>query len=251
MAKWWHVSWKRVLIGLAVVLAGLYLIDGAIVLAARWFEPWFEGRALSHNDRYRLSLTPASLPDQNLAKLNGVTIRAFGITMQTPWAEAPVIQTNRNTSRISFASESVTILIFNPISALDPTTRMMSDPKNRKYFGEGDLSSKYEFFSREMLATPADLHWWKGRSATGRGALFLGLKSLDVGEAATLYSVRAGQIKGFQIGDPATFPYQVRLDLFDPTDRHYQVHISSIEKPALSQAQLNAMIASFRPVSDN
>jgi hypothetical protein len=52
------------------------------------------------------------------------------------------------------------------------------------------------------------------------------------------------------LGNPAIAPYSVELDLFDRNDRRYKIIIIGKDKkrPVLTQADINAMVASFRPI---
>jgi hypothetical protein len=55
---------------------------------------------------------------------------------------------------------------------------------------------------------------------------------------------------GFQIGDPALSPYKVVLDLYDRSDRRYQILIvgKDLTHQVITQAEINGMVASLRPI---
>jgi hypothetical protein len=64
-----------------------------------------------------------------------------------------------------------------------------------------------------------------------------------------IYTIEAGGMRGFQLGDPAKPPYRVQLHLYDEADRHIRIDIGALgpEGYPLTQAELNAMVASIRP----
>ena len=63
---------------------------------------------------------------------------------------------------------------------------------------------------------------------------------------------RTNSSRGFQRGNPSLVPHQVKLELFDTADRHYRIWITSNrEGPAITQPEINAIIASIRPTSQN
>ena len=74
-------------------------------------------------------------------------------------------------------------------------------------------------------------------------------KSIALTESGPIYRIHSGHFSGFQMGDPVRPPYTVKLHLFDPADRHYEILISSPPEsgPTLTQPQLNAIVASIQP----
>jgi hypothetical protein len=66
-----------------------------------------------------------------------------------------------------------------------------------------------------------------------------------------IYPISAGMFRGFQIGNPDVSPYEARLDLFDGGDRHFAFDVSGPEGHGrvLTQPEVNAMVASIRPIS--
>jgi hypothetical protein len=60
-----------------------------------------------------------------------------------------------------------------------------------------------------------------------------------------------GALRGFQVGNPAVSPFIVRLALFDQNNRQYDFAFSGRDRehPVLSQAQVNAFVASIKPIA--
>jgi len=73
---------------------------------------------------------------------------------------------------------------------------------------------------------------------------------MELGDDGAVYAVNFGQVRGFQEGNPAVPPYRVHLDLFDAADHHYEIQIAvqNDSRSVLTQAQVNAMVASLRPI---
>jgi hypothetical protein len=65
-----------------------------------------------------------------------------------------------------------------------------------------------------------------------------------------IYTIASGEFSGFQFGDPNIPPYDTRIDLFDAANRHPAFDISGLEGhgQVVTQEEINAMVASIRPV---
>jgi hypothetical protein len=102
----------------------------------------------------------------------------------------------------------------------------------------------------ELGATPSQVKWWATRTANVRSLVLLNLKSMEMNDTNAIYQLTAEEMHGFQLGNPAIAPYRVELDLFDRNDRRYQIIINGKDeqRPVLTQAEINAMVASFRPI---
>jgi hypothetical protein len=97
---------------------------------------------------------------------------------------------------------------------------------------------------------PDQAKWWKMPRTNARVMMLLAFKSMELGNYPSVHKIETGGLRGFQLGDAAKPPYRVRFDLFDAADRRLQIQISSGDDhdPVLTQAQLNAMVASIHPV---
>ena len=112
-----------------------------------------------------------------------------------------------------------------------------------------------------MFATPKQVEWWRFRSSENErvnclltlkfGAL-LQFHSLH-SENAPIYTIAHGDYHGFQLGSPSIAPYDVHLDLFDSADRYFAFEVTTGPNSSgrlLTQEEINAMVASIRPVSN-
>ena len=88
--------------------------------------------------------------------------------------------------------------------------------------------------------------------AHGKGARHfpLSLKSMDIMQSRVVHLQSSEEKHGFQFGDPTLPPYRIELDLFDRNDRKYRIWVSGNDPnhAFISQPELNALVASFKPV---
>ncbi len=245
MAAWRQVSWRRVAIALVIVFSAMYLIGKAVERE----EPWIEARRICR-DTPGINLIPAAPPNTRLAQLTGDRPEFFGISIQTPWRGMGTSRLESNVVTIPFPDSHAAILLFKPESGQFERAmwdRVMLDR------GSAAKSTSFGLMKAEMEVTPDALKWWRSRSRNEAASFLLELKALKLGNARAIYTVGFGELRGFQEGDPQFAPYRVRLDLYDANDLHYEILISQTKgsSPAISQAEINAMIASIQRVSSD
>jgi hypothetical protein len=249
--KWWHVRWKKLALRLAIAFAVIYLAEGAVEVVGSQLRPWWYARHMfAEIPVSRLELTP--LPDPSLAQLSGTRIEAFGYSIQTPWNEQPKIKDYRTMTSVAFMQSNAGLLIFDPASddGLRIVLNMKSDPDMESILGKQALNSRYDLMAAEIDAMPEQAKWWKMPRENARVMMLVAYKSMEFGSYETVHKIEAGGLRGFQEGDPTKSPYHVRLDLFNPADQRFLIQISAghNQGPVLTQAQLNAMVASIQPV---
>jgi len=206
-------------------------------------SPWYEARSL-FRDHPTLGKLPSALPDKSMAPLSGFRVELFGLTIQTPWTHIGTIQMASGVAMIPFPEQHVAMTLYKP----------NSDDFERRLFAEAtyqrdDITtiSNSRLIAAELSTTPDDVKWWKRSKQNEARTFLLEMKLLLIGNLNEIYSVDFGNLKGFQLGNPSLPPYQVRLDLFDSSDRHYQIRVSPTNDhgPIISQAQINAIAASI------
>jgi hypothetical protein len=251
MSKQWEVKWWRVGAALACVFGGLSLVG--VAFENVWL-PWYEGRELVRENPY-LGAVPAPVSDKTVAKLDGVRLDLFGVSLQVPWNEVVRNKTVGNTSLISFEDDR-SLFIFDPstafsqVRALQGKGRTQREAKAiRNLFGTRALSSNYDLMAAE-LATPAESSWRDSLLEGKRRAILLTLKSVEMNDSNAVYGISANELHGFQFGNPAVAPFEVSLVLFDRNDRRYEISLGRKEKnaPFVTQAEVNAIVASIRPI---
>jgi hypothetical protein len=247
----WKVKWWRVVVALAAFFAVSYLLAAT----ASYFLPWYLARKLSR-DSLNLGIVPTPPPDKSVAKLEGPRFEQFEFSFQVPWQEVEQQKTSKMISVLSF-KKGATLLVMNPSVALD-NKRIVQGAETegqdanaiRGVLGILALSSNYDLLAAELEATPAHVKWWATPRENTRSMVLLGLKSMEANEANAIYKASNDEMHGFQIGNPAVAPFRVRLVLFDRNDRRYEVWINVHEGrvPVLSQAEVNGIVASIRPI---
>jgi len=245
MAKWWHVSWKRLALLLVGTFAGLWLLAGAVRLVMDQLQPWLFTRHLKQQTP-QLAQIPIALPDQSLVPLDGKPIEFYGVSMATPWKEISRQHAFPSVSNWNF-KDGASLLVISPFEA--DHLAMPDDPRVARALGTESLRPGYALMNAEMYSTPDDVKWWKLPKQNARaGTLVLQKAFNQCHNYGKFYSVSFGRLRGFQEGAPTVAPYKIHLDLFDAGDRHYDITILGDKgKPIpLTQAQLNSMIASIQ-----
>jgi hypothetical protein len=248
MAKWWHVSWKRAAIALLIVFSALWMLAEAGMQVSHQLEPWILTRTAFRDDS-NLDLVPITLPDRSVASMSGMVVETYGFSFQIPWKDGAKAREEDNVYVVGFPGAKVGVLAFNPTVALNSARMMGLDPKVARILGEETVRSNYDLMAAEMETTREQVRWWRTPKHNARCFMLLGMKSMALSDSTALYAVNFGQVRGFQEGNPAQPPYRVHLDLFDAADQHYEIQISAHNsRPALTQAEANAIVASLRPI---
>lgn len=239
-------NWQQRFGSILICLSLIWLIyTVAVNLIA-----WHFAKEISHAHR-NLDVVPTPLMDTSVAELSGPRIEKFGFSFQVPWRTIERDRTTTSIALISF-SEGGGLLIFDPAEANEAKVMRGTTARQQKVlsdvFGSRTLSSNYELMTSEVLATPAEVKWWVNRAQNTRTGILLSNKSLNLGEATVIHQIDSAAVRGFQYGDPNTLPFLVQIDLFDRADKHYKLIISGKgwNRPVISQAQINALVSSFR-----
>jgi hypothetical protein len=245
LAKWSQVSWKRVGLALLITLVVLPLL---VDLGYRQLAPWLLVRSLVKTDG-AIESVPSPLPDNNLTTLPGDRVERFGFSFQLPWKQ---IDRERTFEELAFLSaENGTIIVREPSSRSDraASLRLMANaiPAIRR----DAPPSNYDLMREVMQVKPGQVKWWKTPGQNMKALSLLSMKStLQIENYGALYDVNFGNVRGIQQGSPSIAPYQVILDLFDDAVRHYEIEIVRYQgRPDVTQAQINAIVASIRPAS--
>jgi hypothetical protein len=247
MTPWWQVSWKRVGLALLAIFASAIVLCGVAFAVIYQLDPWLSARRMRAVDP-ELDVIPSALQDTSVVDLPGERVEYFGFSFQLPWKHTyRVIDAKRQVFLSS--DEGADIRFDDPLS--DPWTpkmiRGLARPSSDLNPGIYDSLCRLERVA--MKTKPEEVTWWKLPSENRRARDLLFLKEItEPMYRGSIYTVDIGGLCGFQRGDPTVAPYQVRLELFDSADRHYRISIGS-KAPFLTQAQVNAIVASIHPVS--
>jgi hypothetical protein len=247
MAKWWHVSWKRLVLLVVATYGGLWLLAGTVQLMSGQFTPWLLARDLKRENP-QLSQIPIPIPDRSLVAFDGMLIEFYGVSMDIPWKEISRQKVSQSVSIWNFEN-GASLLVENPSEIRDLARLMRDQPESVPFLGKDILQTESSMFAAAMYSTPDGVKWWKPPAENAKAMTLAELKDIHCHNYGKLFSVGFGRMQGFQEGAPNTAPYKVVLNLFDSNDRHYQIIVTGeAGKPIpLTQAQLNSMIASIQP----
>jgi len=248
--RWWHVSWKRVGLALLVIFLTPVLIAVVWNLAYLQLLPWQLSRQTAATNP-GIENIPCALPNNSLATLPGKHVERFGFSIQLPWNEIYRDQTLNDVALVS-SNDGGLLTINSPSYSVDSIATLRRLANLSPELRSESLQTNYALTSAAMNAKPEQVKWWRTRGQNQKDFTLLEMKSLVEDEChGALYTINFGEMRGFQQGDPSVAPYCVRLDLFDKDDRHYKITFGEYAEqgPIVTQAAINAMVASLRPIS--
>jgi hypothetical protein len=239
----WRSTWR------CVLCLGVVWLIGQEVLACM---PWYFARQMSR-DYPRLSILPRPLPDTTVAAMSRIEVKLFGCSFQMPWAEADKVTEGKSVTLMSFKSGG-SLMFFDPVTQTD-NIRIMRDAGVKRgvdierVLGPDIFGSNYDLIAAAIRMTPQQVRLLASRRENARNMALLAVKLSDSPtNSNALYEVQQGEVRGFQMGDPAVAPFDVRLELFDKSDRHYSLWLNTSKgaiSPSITQAQINAIVRSF------
>ncbi len=242
-------SWKQRVISVLVCFCASWLV----CIEALNLIAWHFARETSRAHR-NLNVLPKPVPDTSVAELAGSRIERFGFSFQVPWENVEQDRTAKSIAVVSF-KEGGELLIFDPVFEADGAKNMRGTTSQQQkvmsdVLGSRTLSSNYDLMAAEVQATPAEVKWWATRTQNTRNIIMLMNKSTNIGDADVIYTISSSSMRGFQYGDPSVPPYVVKLDLFDGADKHYKIMVTgkNQHRSVISQAQINALVASVHPL---
>jgi hypothetical protein len=236
---------------LLVILGTPLLLFDASLLVQYQLSPWSTARDLAASYPY-LDRIPIVPPDKSVAILQGERIERFGFSMHLPWKDIYRDTTLQDVALIS--SNNGGAIEIHPASARHDsgaTMRLMADEVAALRDNQS-LRTNYALTVAAMGAKPAQVKWWKTRGQNAKDVNLLLMKLLVESDCqGPLYAIQFGEMRGFQPGNPSAAPYCAKLDLFDGADRLYEIRIDEYPEraPVITQAEINAMVASVRPIS--
>jgi hypothetical protein len=247
----WRTSWKRVVLVLLSTFVGLWLL----LLVVAHVSMWNLARGFAR-DNPIVAMTPQPLKDTTVADLKGgVIIHCFGYSVQVPWTKTKVVRDWKDMSFRSFDDGPTVVLEDHPTDIL--TSPAGEEASTRKAWGSllGDHATRshYDYAAVELNTRPSDVSFFHSRHANFRDYMLLVMKSVEIPhDSSAIYSIAAGQFRGFQFGDPQKLPSSVELLLFDGHDRALKLTLRGPKdgtRPALTQEQINGIVASIKPAA--
>ena len=236
---WWTLRWTRVTTAVCViVLFPMFL--------AWYLEPWYFAQKIGSH-MLALHVEPAHLSDINQSPLDPERMQAFEYSFQSPWGK---LNTRKDLKHAIFFlwNDGPILTAFEPVSrssaaqTIDPT-RVSTHDLGLMFMNHG-----YNSLAAELNATPEQIHWWD-RSGSARLGYLLTMKELNLQRGSITYKIENDELRGFQFNDHAVGPLRVTLELFDVNGRRYEITITSPpDARKVTQADINALVASMRPI---
>ena len=193
-------------------------------------------------------LAPQPLTDVKIDDLKGgAVIGQYGCTLHVPWVKVLEQKKMKTITVVTFV-DGATVMMSDPASSAELFRLTLGKTPQEKanmqaLYGLRALSSNYELTSAQMRETGAEVSLLQSTMKNTRAMMLLMLKPA-YSKATVIYSLSAGRLHGFQIGDPGT---AIRLLLFDDKDRELQLWISGSKTgPRLTQEQVNGIVASVQ-----
>lgn len=265
--KWWHVRWRlagrtisRIAIVLGKIISVLCLVAAIAYGVIYLLAPWLGSRGMFKVDP-RLSIVPKELPTKATAPLSNVTIDSYDFRVPLPNEEVTRTIRGDLITMVLFRKDG-NLMIHNPSRESGILEITTSDKRAERWVGQVAIHSKFKLMQAAMWTTPEQAKWWRFHNLANErveyllGTKFFLLTGIGSRYAFTLgpiYTISAGGFRGFQIGNADVAPYDAHLDLFDGSDRHLVVDVQGPEGhgQVLTQAEINAVVASIRPISDH
>ena len=219
--------------------------------------PWYFARKMSR-DFPRLSLTPRPLSDTSVANLTGMQIERFGCSFQVPWTGLDRERGGKSAVVMLFKS-GAGLVLSDPAQQLDIVHTMQKEFAKKGIdfewmLGRDAVKSNYDYLMASVRMVPAQIHLLASRRSNAHDMILLSAKLANVPTVGNaLYEIQQGEMRGIQIGDPSIAPFDVRLELFDERDRHYELWINAgkgKESALVTQPEINAIVRSLHGIAE-
>lgn len=236
---WWTLRWTGISTAVCVIVL-------CPVLLVWYLKPWYSAQKIGSHV-LALHVEPARLHDTNRSPLDAEPLQAFEYSFQSPWGKVSTRKDLKHATLFLW-NDGPILTAFEPVSrsALAQTV----DPKRLSVhnFGLIFVNHGYNALAAELNATPEQIHWWD-RSGSARLGYLLAMKELNLQRGTVTYKMENDELRGFQFSDHAIAPFQVTLELFDVNSRRYELTITSPPNSRkVTQADINALVASMRPI---
>jgi hypothetical protein len=213
---------------------------------------WYLARGAALDPR--ATLLPQRVPNTAVADLKGGTeLSDFGYVVALPWK---VSKRNDVKMLSTFKLENGTDIFLYDVR--DPAPGIASTEKSspidaaafQSVYGSLTDGSRYEWMCAKMNASPTDVSFWHSRARNAKTLTLIDSKTGMLGKAKVIYSISAGGMHGFQLGDPQQPDSPVFLRLFDANDRELWMILHRAPNGiGFTQEQINAMVASIHPAT--
>jgi len=238
-----------------VILALVTLVIGCYVLLfGLQTLIYFEAHHWAASSPF-LRDVPQPLPSAVASPIQEKDLSFYGFQFGAPWKGIAKQDAQNDRSQIDFKSGPV-LVFFNPEGEKNivDSIRTGNPQTYRQYqtvFGTNLFPDNYALYSEVYGASPAAISPFMSRDRAVRVSTLLQWKlSFGSEGAKTIYTFETGNNRGLQFGDPGR-DHTVIVRLFDSHDQQMRLLFTSKSAQAglISQADINCVIDSLRPVS--
>lgn len=234
------MSWWRVTLALAIFF-------GLLIFVQEWFGPYYLARNFADE---QTKVLPVPLADNTTGVESQTRVKRGDISFAVPeWTETAA--SKHMSGALQFTNGLVVFIGSVPsnIEAIR-TLKGISGVALRRELGDEAINSEFDLASAAVATNDNDAKWWRGPFYNGKVSFLLAVKTVLTGsghssERAPIYTLRFGDIRGFQIGNPAGNQRVLRLVLYRNDNRVCSIEFLNF-RSKISQPQINALIASLR-----
>jgi len=225
----------------------------AVLVVVTWMyglqaRNWYRARGMKRSHP-AVSLVPRPLSNTTVNGDKAMTLTAFGYRMDVPWAR---LEAREDTTAVAvyLFTGGVGLRFWNPAKTTG-AVEMMKQAAQRAHRRFADFlgaRTEYDFLEAELKTTPEQISPFMGKAEAFRQGLLLNMKLFELErEPYAIYSIALGNLKGFQIGDPAK-DRLVELRTFDSGEREFRL-LFAVERGSnvrLEQSEINGVLNSLR-----
>jgi hypothetical protein len=246
---------KTILVLRLVIVGGLVLIPA--VGFAVFHGPQITSIYVAHKavrEVPSLALVPRPIAIEDVPRDDRVTLSYFGFEFEAPGNEVEEVKQGSTYARVQFKTGQF-VMIWDPKQSLD-RVGTINDAAAKKgsrgsdVFGQDILVSNYALVWAELNMTPDKISISMPAKEAIRDLILLKFKGTEIHGAETgLFTFQVGEMRGFQMGDPARAPI-VLITAFDSGDREYRlfVGVTKVKAAVVTQRDINAILSSIRPI---
>jgi hypothetical protein len=203
-----------------------------------------------------LWIVPIPLSDTSISAAPGTKVISFGYQFEVPWQSEVKIREDAFAVAPSQSGDEIAGFM-NPAKFEGPIKTLRQELGSQfnsfgAFYGPQNIQSDYDALRATLYASPAQLSLFFPWSKQVYSATLLMLKGASTKEMEKgLYALEIGGLRGFQFGDP-TRAKNIRVEVFDKDDQRLSLFFGSksATSPALTQAEINRVLQTFRPTTD-
>jgi hypothetical protein len=225
-------------------------------MAVEWqIGPWRWAHQLVVLDS-GINLVPSKLSDESVVPLSGDRITSYGFSLQLPWKDV-YLRKSYDSTIVSSTSGGGSLIISDPssVTVAKMDAAMLLGAKGLPGLQKEPLGSNYGLLTAALSTRVDEVKWWKTHNQNIRYTTLLWMKFVAQMQCEGVpipYIANYGAVRGFQFGDPRVSSSCVKLDLYDSGNQHYVILIHTPgDRRGVNQAEVNAMVASLRPIGAN